>query len=233
MVSSTLTFCKKNSLAHIERCWLIGNGSSLKYTDINSLKDEITIGFNGIGAVFEPTYLCVINGNLLQSHNQQFIDSMKKLKNTIFVITDNFPQPEWMEKCYMVKRAKNPITLQERFNPDFEWTYKRGTTLGELGIPLANYLGIKTIYLVGVDATLCDGIDYHGLQSVEEERFANTKTEKEIAFFLDVTGKTLNHIQNLYNREGGKIYDCTFNPHKTIGWNFFEKRNYLEVLNGN
>jgi len=221
---------KKNSLAHLDHCWIIGNGPSLEYTSLCLLKGEITIGFNGIGNIFEPTYYCLINKQLFEPYNKPFVEAMQQCKNTTFVITDNIEPCSWMERYHIVKRSHDVVAIHERFAPDFKVTYRRGTTLGELGIPLANYLGIKTIYMIGVDATLSgpNNLSFHGLMTKNEKERTFTKKEREREH--DTTAKMIDHIKVLYEREGGKIYDCTYDPNRTIGWQFFKKRDYYETI---
>ena len=70
-----------------KRCFIIGNGPSLVKCDLTLLKNEITIGSNGIFLIFEkmgfkPTFYTVEDGLVAEDR----ADEINRIKGTITVV---------------------------------------------------------------------------------------------------------------------------------------------------
>jgi hypothetical protein len=137
-----------------KRCFIIGNGPSLRTEDLEKLNNEITFAFNRIYYIFNkttwrPTYYCsedekvilssIKEINKLELENKFFPVNVpwdynihfKNSINYIFEIGDSNVEPEFSEN--IVKRIY--------------W----GNTVAYTAIQIAVYMGIKEIYLLGVD----------------------------------------------------------------------------------
>ncbi|GAG67744.1 unnamed protein product, partial [marine sediment metagenome] len=144
-----------------KRCFVMGNGYSLNYNNLNLLKDEITIGCNRIGLIYNPTYLCIADSVIYKQHKKQ----IDRTKSIMFMATNDeysITNENSKKDMYIVKsRTDKGIIWKGAFWDDnleyVTWFGKgnNGTVVIDLCIPLAHYMGITEIYLIGVDFTLC------------------------------------------------------------------------------
>jgi hypothetical protein len=135
-----------------QRIFIIGNGPSLMKTNIRRLKNEVTIGCNGIFLMFDemgflPTYYTVEDTLVAEDRAEK----INMIKGTIKV----FP--------YDLRYCLNPdsdtifINFQRRYGgfPKFSSFFEKrvywGGTVTYLNLQLAYYLGAREIYLIGID----------------------------------------------------------------------------------
>ena len=130
-----------------ERCFIIGNGPSLKSMDLSVLRPETTFGLNRIYLLFpelgfETTYFVSINPTVIR----QFADDIADLSMTKFI--------SWNARQY-VPTASDTILLRSIHGPQFstqpEHGIWEGATVTYVTMQLAYYLGFETVYLIGVD----------------------------------------------------------------------------------
>lgn len=135
------------------RCFVIGNGPSLRETDITCLMNEITIGCNGLFLLFDemgfvPTFYTV-EDNLVAEDRAEVLNA---LRGTTKV------WPEDLEYC--LKRDDDTVYINfirpsykgfPKFSDSFEDHVYWGGTVTYLNLQLAYFLGCTEIYLVGVD----------------------------------------------------------------------------------
>jgi len=135
-----------------KRAFILGNGPSLKNTDVRLLKNEITIACNGIFFLFEetgfsPTFYTV-EDNLIA---EQWADTINNLRGTIKI----FPY----DLRSVLKQDENTLYINflrlypffPQFSTDFDDHVFWGGTVSYLNIQLAYYLGISEVYLIGFD----------------------------------------------------------------------------------
>ena len=134
------------------RVFIIGNGPSLKKTDIRLLKNEITIGCNGIFLIFDdigflPSFYTVEDTLVAEDR----AETINKIQGTVKI----FPY----DLKYCLKPDKDTVYVNfirqfpgfPKISADFESCVYWGGTVTFLNIQLAYYLGSREIYLVGVD----------------------------------------------------------------------------------
>lgn len=142
-----------------KRCFVIGNGPSLSNIDFNKLKNEITIGSNGIYSSFRK-YGFHTNFLIIEDPKTANIiskdDRIKKIKNTIKLISIQnayldfgknsiFFRPNYpADELYWGKGYQN-------FSKEFHHIVYLGGTITYISLQLAFYLGCKEVYLIGVD----------------------------------------------------------------------------------
>ena len=131
-----------------ERCFIIGNGPSLKQTDLTKLKDEYTFGLNRIYLAFPEMgfetsyYLCVNDLVAEQTH-----EDIEKLTMPRFV---SLRHKKW------VRPAENLYYLYGTYTgPTFAKDIRKrmweGATVTYMALQTAYYLGFKQVILIGVD----------------------------------------------------------------------------------
>jgi hypothetical protein len=132
-----------------QRCFIIGNGPSLRQTNLSLLKDEFTFGLNRIYLLFPTlgfttTYLVSVNDMVLE----QSYDEMRRLEIPKFIT--------WRARC-RVKSDPSTIFLDtdytgpETFTGDASGRLFEGHTVTFVALQLAFYMGFQEVILVGVD----------------------------------------------------------------------------------
>jgi hypothetical protein len=132
-----------------QRCFIIGNGPSLRQTDLSLLKGEITFGLNRIYLLFpelsfKTTYLISVNDLVLE----QCADEMKPLQVPKFItwrarsLLSDDPRTIFIDTDY---------TGPEKFSGDASGRMFEGFTVTYVALQLAYYMGFEEVILVGVD----------------------------------------------------------------------------------
>lgn len=136
-----------------KRVFVIGNGPSLKKTDLSLLRNEITIGFNGIflHEDFAPTIYVVEDHLVAEDRVSEILAYRCPVK--IF--------PSYLGYC--IDPQDNTIFLNHRprisypvdtdFSADAGRICYTGGTVTYTGLQIAASLGVEEIVLIGVDAS--------------------------------------------------------------------------------
>ena len=141
------------------RCFILGNGPSLAQHDLNLLKNEFTIGSNGIlnnktPSSFIPSFT-VLEDSKAALHfctafqsDEQSVKFISRNNSYLFHKSDTiyFFNPLYFEN-------EKDWTENVRFSFDFNEYVYVGYTVNYIALQLAFYLGFKTVYLLGVDHT--------------------------------------------------------------------------------
>jgi hypothetical protein len=134
------------------RAFVIGNGPSLRQTDVTKLADEITIGSNGIFLLtqengFRPTFYTVEDRLVAEDRAA----AICQYRGTTKIVPSDLSQ--WLRRdrdTIYVNFVRHPPNFP-RFSPAFEQYVCWGGTVTFLNLQLAYYLGIREVYLIGVD----------------------------------------------------------------------------------
>ncbi|HPS42781.1 MAG TPA: DUF115 domain-containing protein [Anaerolineaceae bacterium] len=131
-----------------ERCVIIGNGPSLKNTDLGKLRDVFTIGMNRFYMAFPElgfttSLLLTVNDLVIE----QCADDLRQLPIPVFV--------SWRGRKY-IQPAPNLHYLWTsyvlpRFSANAAGRLWEGATVTFVAMQLAYYLGFKQVVLIGVD----------------------------------------------------------------------------------
>jgi hypothetical protein len=132
-----------------ERCFVIGNGPSLRETDLSLLRGEQTFGLNRIYLLFEElgfatSYMVAVNDHVLRQsgHEIASVPSQKFLT--------------WRSRG-IIGRRDDVVFLRSRddglgFSTDpARFGLWEGATVTYVALQLAYYLGFEEVVLVGVD----------------------------------------------------------------------------------
>lgn len=131
-----------------DRCIIIGNGPSLKNTDLQKLRDTFSIGmnrfymaFNDLG--FTTSLLLTVNNLVIE----QCADDLRELPIPTFV--------SWRGRQY-IQPAPNlhylyTSYIKPRFNGDATGRLWEGATVTFVAMQLAYFMGFKQVILIGVD----------------------------------------------------------------------------------
>jgi hypothetical protein len=132
-----------------ERCFIIGNGPSLKHMDLSRLQNEFTFGMNRIYLVFpelgyNTTYFVSINDLVIE----QCADEIAALPVPKFIA--------WHANRHFKRLPEDMIFLYTTYTgPQFAYDLTRrvweGATVTNVTLQLAFYMGFKQVILIGVD----------------------------------------------------------------------------------
>ncbi len=134
-----------------ERCFIIGNGPSLRQTDVSHLKDEYTFGMNRIYLAFEdwgfPTsFLVSVNDLVIE----QCVDDFLALDMPRFF--------SWRARRFFptVHRLSSPVFLYTTYDAptfarDARFRLWEGATVTYVCLQLAFHMGFEEAVLIGVD----------------------------------------------------------------------------------
>jgi len=132
-----------------ERCFVIGNGPSLRKTDLSKLAGEFTIGMNRIYLAFDDYQFrssCLVSVNdlvLEQCHTEmQALDIPKFISWRARKYFKAGPETLFLDTDY---------TLPEDFNGDATGRLFEGFTVTFISLQLAYFLGFSKAILIGVD----------------------------------------------------------------------------------
>jgi len=131
-----------------ERCFIIGNGPSLKQTDLSKLRGEVTLGMNRIYLAFPEmgfptTYYLSVNDLVVE----QCAADIQSLQMPRFV--------SWRARKWL--RPENDLYFLyttytgPKFARDVRTRLWEGATVTYTALQVAFYLGFQTVILIGVD----------------------------------------------------------------------------------
>lgn len=131
-----------------ERCFIIGNGPSLKQTDLTRLRDEYTFGMNRIylsfpQLEFTTTYYLSINSLVIE----QCAEDIRALPMPKFL--------SWRSRR-LIQASDDLIFLHTtytgpKFARDARQRLWEGATVTYVALQLAFHLGFQQVILIGVD----------------------------------------------------------------------------------
>lgn len=133
---------------HGGRCFIIGNGPSLKGMDLTPLRSEITFGLNRAYLMFETlgfptTFLVAVNRLVIEQSGAEIIAAPA---DEIFLA--------WAARK-VIDDSPRPILVRSLARPGFSSDASRGVwegaTVTFVAMQLAYYVGFRDVILIGVD----------------------------------------------------------------------------------
>ena len=131
-----------------ERCFIIGNGPSLRVTDLSKLKNEITFGQNRIYLLFEELgfstsyYICV-NRLVLSQFSNEINSNILVPK---FTVWDQYDIANKINDIHFIFRHNG-----SGFYSDITKGLWGGGTVTYASMQIAFFMGFENVILVGVD----------------------------------------------------------------------------------
>ncbi len=130
-----------------QRCFVLGNGPSLRETDLSRLHGEVIIGTNRIYLLFEElgfstTYYVSVNRLVIE----QCADEIAGLSMPKFLSWECRDVAVFSKSTIFLRRAPGPA-----FYTDVGQGYWEGATVTNAALQLAFHLGFQEVVLLGVD----------------------------------------------------------------------------------
>ncbi len=202
-----------------KRCFIIGNGPSLKKTDLTRLKDDYTFGLNRIylnypNMRFEPTFYCCVNSNVLS----QFAHEIDQLNSIKFVKK---------QSQRLLKNHWNTFFMQSqgniRFHENLEHlTWHEGWTVTYCAMQVAYHLGFEEVILVGVDHYFKDSGEPNKAvtaQGDDSNHFHPNYFGKGVVWQypdLERSEESYTVAKQVFEQDGRRILDATIGGHLQI-----------------
>lgn len=132
-----------------QRCFIIGNGPSLRQTDLSRLRGEYTFGLNRIYLLFPElgfttTYLVSVNDLVLEQCSAE----MQTLPLPKFI---TWRARHWFRRDPNITYLDTDFTGEENFSSTITGRIFEGYTVTYVALQLAFHMGFSEAILVGVD----------------------------------------------------------------------------------
>ena len=204
------------------RCFLIGNGPSLKAADLDLLKGEICFGCNLIYKIFDqtdwrPTYLAVTDLLMMEKlspgFGKDFSIPLFTNKAVYREMREFPPEVIWVQSL--------PPRRYRVRNNMLAYYYDPGATVMAFMLELAMFMGFCEIYLLGVDCTSSVRNSGHFA--------ADYMNDEDIRRLRARVGSALNR-EGLTEEEAGNYYfDRSVNAYAVIG--AFAEKHHIIIFN--
>jgi glycosyltransferase involved in cell wall biosynthesis len=141
------------------RCFIIGNGPSLNKINFNLLKNEVTIGCNGIfykteETEFFPNFYTVEDNEFIAANRHainEYARSIRVIPICYWQFITNKKNTYWFEINMEFYAQDSPYYCIPRFSRDFAYCAYAGQTITYINMQLAFWLGCSEVYLIGMD----------------------------------------------------------------------------------
>jgi hypothetical protein len=214
-----------------ERCFIIGNGPSLKNTDLSKLRDETTFGLNRIYLLFPElgfptTYLVTINKLVIE----QCADELLAAPTTKFLpwTLRKYLNPAKLESTVFIRSDRD----QPGFSDDARLPMWAGATVTYAAMQLAYHMGFGEVILIGVDHSFTtQGKPHTAIVSEGDDpnHFAPNYFGKGFKWQLpdlETSEIAYGMAKQAFEADGRKILDATIDGKLLV----FEKADYEKLF---
>lgn len=196
-----------------ESCFIIGTGPSLRFDDLECLKEKNIKCFsmNNIFRIYDktnwrPDYYVTSDYRMVRDNSIDFL--VNKMKNTTCFISDNYDLMDYNTNVIVYHHGQ---LWEEKklipFSEDCSKIVYTGGTVTYAAMQFAVYMGFKRIYLLGVDATGINGTDIKYKHFYDEKELEATCYSKQvrIAYYSAKKYAESHDIEILNATRGGEL----------------------------
>lgn len=213
-----------------ERCFIIGNGPSLKRTDLSLLRNEISFGMNRIYLLFEElgfptTYFFAINTLVIE----QCASEIQALSIPKFL---SWRSRQWMSGDSGTLFLDTDYRGNETFSVDLTGRVFEGGTVAYVALQVAYWMGFQEVILIGVDHSYSTKGSPNATVVSESEDPNHFHPEYFGRGFrwqlpdLEASERSFRLAREAFEADGRKIVDATIGGQLEI----FQKANYLSLF---
>ena len=202
--------------------FIVGNGPSLRISDLDMLRGHLTLASNKIYLGFEetrwrPHFLFMEDAKVIE----QSRPGLEDLGLVQLMLPDSVRLPQLDALYYHYHWMKLPPPLLPNFGSDPLSGFFWGFTITYTMIQWAYYLGVREIYLIGIDFRYAvnhpQSADRKGLTTYYQSRGELNHFHKDyyptgttwMVPDLEYQGKAFEAAGNHVSRFGGAIYNST------------------------
>ena len=206
-----------------KRAFIIGNGPSLKQTDLSKLKNEVMFAMNRFYLAFPElgfttSYICVTNDLVVE----QFADDLAALPIPKFIAWRSHkhfsPQlPITQLPTFVYTSYTGP-----RFTRDVRGRVWEGATVTNLALQLAFHMGIEKAILIGVDHNFASKGDANKTvvsEGDDQNHFMPNYFGKGVRWQLpdlDTSEIGYTFAREAYRKAGREVVDATVGGKLTV-----------------
>lgn len=227
------------------RCFVIGNGPSLKEQDLSPLANEITFVANYfhhhpiISESWQPKYYCLSDPAYFDGREP--IESIRDIVRTIPAAPFFVPHyaSQFLETSGALPQDRTYYVgltsgMEDEWDalPDFTNVTPGVQTVVQLGIMAAMFMGCSTIYLMGLDHNwLSHGgvpINFYSKEEVKNQPQGNVGgwDYKSLMLAMTTIWQVYEMHQRIANRHGIKIINVTHGGFLDV----FERARYEDIV---
>lgn len=241
-ISGWKKYVKRNQIfrnVHKEdkRCFIIGNGPSLRLEDLEMLKNEITFACNSIYALYNktdwrPTYYCAwdpVFCKEMMSTEKDFIritEGAKAIFTSVVGEGYQFRDNEQLKNVYYTNcvTKEDIMTGLPFFSTDCSKNVYASGTIAYGMLQLAAYMGFEEIYLLGMDCSFSHEVYNNGCvknkdvldhmeeieaNEIEFYKWNKVKYGSNIRADMDCIFSGYMKAEEYTSKNGKKIYNAT------------------------
>ncbi len=217
-----------------QRCFIIGNGPSLRQTDLSKLHNEFTFGMNRIYILFPElgfttTYFLSINDLVIEQCAEEILA---------------LPMPKFLSwrshysfATFTLLPSISPTFLYTtytgpKFSPDVSGRVWEGATVTYVALQLAFHMGFEQVILIGVDHNFVSkGKANQTVTSQDDDpnHFAPNYFGKGFRWQLpdlETSERAYRMARAAYEADGRQVLDATIGGKLTV----FPKVNYSSLF---
>lgn len=202
-----------------ERCFLLGNGPSLRQTDLSKLKNEFTFGFNRIFLAaeelgFTPSCLVSINDLVIE----QSAAELQALNMPKFF---SWRARRWLQMDDQTHFIYTSYT-GPGFSRDVTGRVWEGATVTNVALQLAFHMGFSQVILIGVDHSF----SVQGAPNTTVTSTGDDPNHFSTAYFgrgfrwqlpdLETSERGYRYAREAYEAAGRQVLDATIGGKLTI-----------------
>jgi hypothetical protein len=213
-----------------QRCFIIGNGPSLRQTELSRLRSEFTFGLNRIYLLFpdlgfSTSCLVAVNDLVIE----QCASELQTLSIPRYL---TWRARYWFSPDPNLTYLDTDFTGEEVFSSNVNGRVFEGFTVTNVALQLAYHMGFNEVVLVGVDhnyITLGSANQAVVSQGDDPNHFASNYFGKGFKWQLpDLAGSERGYTRarEAYTQSGRRILDATVGGKLTI----FPKVDYLSLF---
>jgi hypothetical protein len=204
-----------------KRCFILGNGPSLRMDDLMLLKNEYTFGSNFLTNLdvfkFNLSFYFVNDKTLLNSNKlAKKINELSNNDISVFIpynVLKNSTIKIMSSKVIFYRILNNPLLQSKRaYSSNLIKGIYTGYTVTYSMIEAAVYMGFKEIYLLGVDNTVGDRNHFYE-NSTSMDLVTNEKCELSFKFLKDSLPQ---EIKIINSTRGGNLSVFPRHPLESI-----------------
>ncbi|MGN0367077.1 MAG: 6-hydroxymethylpterin diphosphokinase MptE-like protein [Suilimivivens sp.] len=203
------------------RCFIVGNGPSLKATDLDLLKNEITFAFNKIFDIYSdtswrPTFYMVTDKSLI---NTFLMKSIPDIGSSMAYVFDKRLCEYWSKKMPVKEIflfGKTPVKREtlyiDKVSENVENYFSPSQSVSVNAIELAFYMGFSEIYLLGFDHEFPIEISMDGKKIVKRNvvsHFSEIKDKQAYPSCKEALTLCFETCKKYADEHGVKIYNAT------------------------
>jgi uncharacterized Rossmann fold enzyme len=212
-----------------ERCFIVGNGPSLKNTDLSRLKNEFAIGMNRVFLAseelgFTPSCLVCVNDLVVEQSVPEF-NALQMPKFFSWRASKWLQMDDWMHFIYTTYTTP-------RFATDVRNRVWEGATVTNVCLQLAYHMGFSEVVLIGVDHSFAT----KGKPNTTVQSEGDDPNHFSAAYFgkgfrwqlpdLETSEMGYRMARRAYEKAGRRVLDATIGGKLDI----FEKVDYQSLF---